>query len=53
MKLKLSGFEAKLDILDLTQGAIAALTAAQFGLPLSEIALAGIGGAFKPTLSLK
>lgn len=53
MKLKLASFEANLDILDFKQGGLAAIAASEFGLPLSAVVLAGIGGTIMPTLSLK
>lgn len=53
MKLKLAGLDVKLDIMDFKTGAFSGLAAHHIGLPLSQVALAAIGGAIIPTLSIK
>lgn len=53
MKLKLSGFDAKLDVLDLKAGSLAALGSFQMGLPLTAALLAGVVASVVPTVSLK
>ena len=53
LKMKLSGLEAKIDVLDLKSGVMAAVGALGYGLPLTAAAIAGIAGALVPSFTIK